>query len=344
MIKRLNLNINPLVSLLTKIIACGKNSTYKSKDIAYRTIQSAIHNQSLEAMFKLTKYLSADRMLNKLHKIPLQNVKELAMKFNRKIKLPKKVVLAIDFTEKEFYGDKNHPEIIGSKGGKYVRRYIELGVVKPALFINAFPVNQLTNDKKELITELLEGFCGCYTKTKINLLLLDRGFFTKEVVKLLKEKNIPFIIPAIRNNAIKKLILKFNNGEIKDKIKYDFGDSNANLLFLKTEKDTFVYITNTKESAFNAHLLYKRRWQIETNFREQNNFIFKTNTNDFCVRYLAFVLGGLLFNAWQLTKIMLDYTLESYLFKRYLVDELLSLWQEISKKDVVKSLDYLLVA
>lgn len=232
---KLDLNINPLVSLLAVLFVCGRNSVYKSLDIAYRVVQSAVHNQSLEAMFKLTGYLSADRMLSKLHEVSVGDTQKLIKKCNRRLKLPKSVILAIDFTEKEYYGSKDHPEVMGSKGGKYVRRYIEVSVVKPTLFINALPVNQLTNDKKTLLAQLLDEFQQQYKKTEIRILLLDRGFFTKEVVKLLTERNIPFIMPAIKNKAIQKLVKKYEKEEIQNRIKYEFGTVTVNLLFLKSK-------------------------------------------------------------------------------------------------------------
>ena len=174
--KQLNLNINPLVGLLANAIKCGKNAVYKAKDIAYRTIQSAIHNQSLEAMFKLTKYLSADRMLDYLHEISYEETHSLIKKSAKNLKLPKRVKLALDFHEREYYGDKNHIEVIGSKSGKYVRRFLELSCVNPPLFLNAIPINQFNNNNDGLLNQFLDDFYKSYKDTEIGLFLLDRGF------------------------------------------------------------------------------------------------------------------------------------------------------------------------
>ncbi len=279
-----------------------------------------------------------------LHTVSAENIQELISKCNRKLKLPRKVILAIDFTEKEFYGDRNHPEIMGSKGGKYVRRHIEVSTVKPALFINALPVNQFTNDKESLLTSLLDQFYEHFSKTKIELLLLDRGFYTKDVVKLLMKEDIPFIIPAIKNKAINKLVKQYEKGEIPDKIKYKFGQTTVHLTFIKIENEVYASISNTRKNPINIYLLYKKRWQIETNFREQNKFTFKTCSTNFNIRYLAFVIGGLLFNAWQITRNTLNYKPESYLFKQLLTDQLLRLWQTITSRRVIKPLDYFLPA
>lgn len=342
--KQLNLNINPLVDLLANIVKCGKNAVYKAKDIAYRTIQSAIHNQSLEAMFKLTRYLSADRMLDHLHGISKEETHSLIKKFTKKIKLPKKVKLALDFHDKEYYGDKNHIEVIGSKGGKYVRRFLELSCCDPPLCLDAVPVNQFNNNKDKLLTQLLDGFYDLHKHTEIGLFLVDRGFFSKACVKILVEREIPFIMPAIKDKAIQNLVELYKQEKIKQKVRYKFGDIEVTLAFLKVEDDVYVYATNTNYSPVKLCVLYTMRWQIETNFREQNKFIFKTRCIDFSIRYFAFAIAGILFNAWQLTRRRLAHIKESYLYKQILVEELLRAWQAIASRRVVKNIDYFLLA
>jgi len=292
--KQLNLNINPLVGLLANIVKCGKNAVYKAKDIAYRTIQSAIHNQSLEAMFKLTGYLSADRMLDHIHTISYEETHRLIKKSTKKIKLPKKVKLALDFHEKEYYGDKNHTEVIGSKGGKYVRRFLELSCCNPPLFLNALPINQFNNNKDKLMNLFLDDFYTSYKDNEIGLFLADRGFFTKACVKILVERDIPFIIPAVKNKAIQKLVDLYKENKIEQKIQYQFGEVKITLAFLKVEDEVYVYATNTNYSPVKLCVLYTMRWQIETNFREQNKFIFKSRSIDFGIRYFAFAIAGIL--------------------------------------------------
>ena len=329
--ERCQININPLVLLIECLIACGRNAKYKAKDFAYRLIESALENQSLEARYQLTNYLSADRMLEKLHKIEYGQIQNLIAKVNKNLKLPKKVTLAIDFTDKLFYGCKELIEVIGTKGGNYARRFIEVSIVKPALFINAFPVNMLTNNKTKLIAQLIDGFNAVHKKTKIELLLLDRGFFTKAVVKYLVENKIRFIMPAIKNREIKYLVEGCINMKKSIVLDYKFGETKVFLVFVEVNDEVLVYMTNTKFSPLKVHLLYKKRWQIETNFREQNNFEFKTCTLDFNARYFAFVLAGLLFNLWQL---MRKGKIQSYIFKQTLINELGSLLYKIIRLEV----------
>lgn len=317
--------------MIACLVGCGKNAKYKAKDFACRLIESALENQSLEAKYQLTNFLSADRVLEKLHEIKYEQIQTIIAKINKNLLLPKRVTLAIDFTDKLFYGCKKLIDVIGTKGGNYARRFIEIGVVKPALFINAFPVNMLTNNKVKLISQLVDGFNHVYTKTKIGLLLLDRGFFTKAVVKYLVENKINFIMPAVKNRKIKYLVEACMNVGRNVTLEYYFGETKVYLVFVRIDNEILTYMTNTRFNPIKVHLLYKKRWQIETNFREQNNFEFKTKTLDFNARYFAFVLAGLLFNLWRL---MRNGKIQSYLFKQALTNELKVLWnQKIENED-----------
>ena len=333
-----------MVSLLASLFSTGKNAVYKRIDIAYRLIQSAVHHQSIEAMFKLTRYLSADQVLRHVHGVEEDELSAVIVQSTKKLQLPRKIALAVDFNEKVYYGNKNHPSVLGSKQGKYVRRYIELSSISPPLFLDAAPVTPFTNVKEDLLKQLLDGFSKRFSKTMISMLCLDRGFYAKKVVHLLVQRSVPFLMPAVRNKAIKKLIVQYEQGMIKSRISYRFGTSDVTLLFLKIEDEVLVSMTNMHITPLRAHLLYSRRWQIETNFREQNKFTFLTQTTDFTVRYLAFVLAGLLFNAWQLTRRLVPYTLESYVFKQYLLDAILDMWQRMSGTRVVKTSSYFLLA
>jgi hypothetical protein len=342
--KQLNLNINPLVDLLARTIKCGKNAVYKAKDIAYRTIQAASHNQSLEAMSKLTGVLSSDRMFDHLHSLSEGTIQKLVKKVNRKLKLPKEVTLAVDFQDKVYYGNKNHLGVMGSKGGKYVRKVIELSCVSPPLFLDGAPVSQFNNNAKMLLKQFLDGFKHLYENAKLGLLLVDRGFFSKSVVSMLVRSKTRFVMPAKKDKAIKKLVEQFKQGKLKQRIRYKFGSVYVTLAFLKVEDEVYVYTTNTNHTPLKLLMLYTKRWQIETNFREQNKFQFLTRTINFTVRYFAFALAGLLFNAWQLTRRKHGHIKESYLYKYVLIEKLLEEWQSTTSINVVKSVDYFLLA
>ena len=81
-----------------------------------------------------------------------------------------------------------------------------------------------------------------------------------------------------------------------------------------------------KLTPLKLHMLYTKRWQI------------------FTVRYFAFIVADLLFNAWQITRKKLKHIKESYLYKYVLIEQLLQEWKETASIEVIKNLDYFLVA
>lgn len=323
--KRVDVAISPLITLIESFILCGKNATYKSYLIAARIIETAVQGLSFEALYELNKCLSPDRVLEKVHNFSEEKVMKVIANGTKKVKLPRSVIAAIDFHDKEYYGDKKHKQVMGSKGGKYVQRFIELSIVKPALFINAVMVDQFTNNKVKLITQLIDGFKILHEKTKIELLLLDRGFFTKAVVRYLVENKIKFIMPAVKNREIKYIAEGCINIQESVTIEYQFGESNVYLIFVKIDGEVLVYMTNTKFNPLKIYMLYKKRWQIETNFREQNKFLVQTTTRNFVARYLLFSIAGLLFNAWQLKRIGIS-NLRGYAFRKEIENALGFCW------------------
>jgi len=45
---------------------------------------------------------------------------------------------------------------------------------------------------------------------------MDRCFFTVEMIKLLQSMGIKFIMPAVRNERIKRMLNKYAKGELKE--------------------------------------------------------------------------------------------------------------------------------
>ena len=307
-------HLNLLVECLNQFFKIGLNSKYKSENYSKRVIETCIKNTSFEEEHKKSKIISSDSILSYLHKLTFDKIQNLIEKINSKIKLKRKVILVIDFSDKVFYGDKNNSNTIGSKGGKQVLRFIQLSSCSPNYFLNSFKVNPFTNNKKLLLNALISNFKATFSKTKIDLVLLDRGFFSKEVVNYFCLNNLDFLMPAVKNKQIKSLISTFLEGKSPSKIKYKFGLNLVNLYFIKNDNDAYVFITNKNTTVSKICKLYKLRWNIETNFREQNNFTFKTKTLNFMIRYFNFVLGGLLMNLWKLYRLVLS-GFESYLFK-----------------------------
>ena len=81
----------------------------------------------------------------------------------------------------------------------------------------------------------------------------------------------------------------------------------------KEEKITWVFVTNMEFTDFVKYKkLYKKRWNIETGFRVQDEATIKTKSTDIRVRYFLFLAAMLLYNMWK----SLDVKIQ---FKRFVI-------------------------
>jgi len=51
--------------------------------------------------------------------------------------------------------------------------------------------------------------------------MMDRGFFKTEMIKLLQSMGISFIMPAVRNERIKRMLDEFAKGNIPSVTEYE---------------------------------------------------------------------------------------------------------------------------
>jgi len=163
---------------------------------------------------------SPDTVLYHLHKL---GVGELTQRFNQiiaqqvkeakkrgmipKTKTQKGVVLALDTTTQPYYGKKKNRWVLGCKrkagtNWAYTMATIEVVEKNKRLCLAAQPVNQLVKIKK-IVYRLVRA---AKRHVKIRLLLLDRGFFSIEVIQSLNRHRIPWLMPVIKNKEIEEKV------------------------------------------------------------------------------------------------------------------------------------------
>ena len=60
------------------------------------------------------------------------------------------------------------------------------------------------------------------------------------------------------------------------------------------------WITNMTKVSSKLALLYRKRWGIETGYREKNKFRIITTTRNHVIRFLFFTIAVLFYNMWIL--------------------------------------------
>jgi putative transposase len=188
----------------------------------------------------------------------------------------------------------------------------------------ALPLHQFTT-KKKLIKYLVNE---TRKHVDISRLFLDREFFNIESINALKELSVLFVVPAIRNKKIDRMIREFEQKcrrppyekhySLITEYTLEKGKDSATFTLviivespkrLDDEWSVFVYATNmpvTKENAIELADSYRSRWGIETGYRVKEEVRGKTCSRNYAIRLLLQLLSILLYNLWQLCNITLS--------------------------------------
>lgn len=159
------------------------------------------------------------------------------------------------------------------------------------LVIRAVPVKIGQNIKPIILETTLKVM----QEIKIRAVLFDRGFYKSELVKMLKDKNIPFIIRAKIPPKIKKCydFKKQAEGEL-----YDFQGVPVMLIRVRDSKSRkYCFLTNLPEKFWQkVSLWYRQRWDIENIFLACDGIHLKTNSKKIELRYFCVVFSLLIYN------------------------------------------------
>ncbi len=245
----------------------------------------------------------------------LNYIKRLSLKFGWK---DKRVMLAFDYTDENFYGEVQGFEIHGwtKKGGitgkfKFLTCNIISDDIPEKIPLISIPI-MLGHYKSYAITyclELIKPFIG-----EISLILFDRGYYDKDLMYELSRNNYPYLIFVPKCESKKDVLENLNKGEQriviynfvvnKDKTKY-YGETL--LTFLKEIYDPrsdkeydWIFATNVKEVVLsNIIKTYKKRWRIETSFRIHDDAKIKCKSSEMKIRYFLFLFQQILQSQWM---------------------------------------------
>ena len=164
---------------------------------------------------------------------------------------------------------------------------------------------------------------------RVRTLLLDREFYSAEIMNLLEKRGITWPMPAVKTDTVKRAISEFERGERGAVSVHSVGSGNMRAGFTlivrpaedgddargtatgssegESESAYHVFATNASPGAVMSDPdrfveMYRRRWGIETAFRCYEQVRPKTTNRNESVRLLLLFFPMLLYNAWILAR------------------------------------------
>ncbi len=234
----------------------GINSKYHQEDIFNLILMASINTTSAESTVVELKEVkskkgipSADIVSYHIEKqdyfkllYQLDQVVNSSHQLAAKRRLfGKYAAVAIDIHEIPYYGEVNNPLIMGCKrnrGTSYCYKYATIDLVEKnqRFTLKAIPLTPLSKNE-DIVKELLEH---AMKNVHIKYVLLDRGFFSADVIKVLESLKLKYIMPVPKNYRIKNII-KNNLNKKRYFLIYSMGQKKKrvtfNLMVKYSEKD-----------------------------------------------------------------------------------------------------------
>jgi len=255
--------------------------------------------------WRLGECASFDLILQEYKNFVKRNIEAVKRQIRRR-----RFIIAIDETYEPFYGRiKNlwiHDYTNGVKGATGSYKYIVLSIVSGDLryILLTIPIPKISMEKDYYVNELV-----IFAKSLIpvEFALLDRGFYTWGVIKVLQELKLGYIILVPKHAKFKGWLKKGaglheHQGELnRGKTAYKI---NTYIAVLPDYKGfDWVFATNIKyDEIFRYVRYYKKRWGIETTFRVHDEVKIKTKSLKPVIRFALFVFECMLYNVWQFFK------------------------------------------
>ena len=265
----------------------------------------------------------------------LPDMRELERRLNLSLchKLPKALlrksrILAIDLTLIPYHGQPSVDikEIFRSKpksGTSHFHAYATAAVVhKGYRYTVALMHVEYGTSMKEVVQQLV----GLIRRRgiKIRYLLLDKGFYSVSVLSYLKRAKLGYIVPILLRGRQKKdkkspptgmrTLLKKKNGYYRQTITGQDGKrkkarltinvcvASKDYLHEKTEKNRrkklLFAVSKVRLTWREIRELYRKRFSIETTYRQMNEARIKTCTRDPRLRLLFVAIALVLRNVW----------------------------------------------
>ena len=261
-------------------------------------------------------------MAKSLEKVMAANLERLQ---SLRLLSGKRIDIAIDMHLIRRWDRKHGAELVRSKSkGKTgsFERYIAAQCINPGIQMALALLHMPALEDTACYVRKTISMCR-RTGAKIGTIMLDREFFSTDVIRVLGDLGVDYLIPCVNTAGVVKAIEEFSRGERPAvsvfriaKSKNDYVEytmhitgrkkkgrkksrkkSKSESCVEKPEEKYIAFATNRSDIDLKC---YSKRWMIETGFRMVENQRVRTRSRSVTVRTLCFLYSLVLFNSWVL--------------------------------------------
>ncbi len=272
----------------------------------------------------------SDETIRQALKATLPDNKELHRRINSALadRLPKSFFrsgqrVAMDLTEIPYHGKeyRDEQEIRRGKpksGTSHFHVYATAYVCQKGHRFTLAVVRVLKGEKMESVVKELLRLVRA-SGVKVRFLLLDKGFFTAEVVRYLQRARCPFLMPAFARGRKRKTPLPGSLHELASRkqsgwASYRWQSSRGTRATVQIAISCKNYAGQRERRGRRTRLYahwgltpgstdwvsetYRKRFGIETTYRQMNEVRIRTSSRDPLLRFLFVAIALILRNVW----------------------------------------------
>ena len=173
----------------------------------------------------------------------------------------------------------------------------------------------------ELVSRLLDR---AEQFVDLDMVLFDSAFYAKAALNEIDQRGLTYLAPMPKYQSEKDAIGNVEEHPTADMairrgcpLTYEGRTHHFQQLFVPSSEKTgsyAVFVTNMDrvETDHIRHVvnIYRRRWDIENQYKSIKEFMPRTSSMDFRVRFLVFVFSALMYNLWRLTDYLIKLSLD----------------------------------
>jgi putative transposase len=308
------------VEAINRHLTISINGTLKQTTLIQSLVGMSANKLSVHSLNKAGEKVPCETSVRyHLSKVNLDSLLAFQSKIltcsNDQILVPgKSYHFAIDFTDDPYYGeivDVNKDYVIKSKmkdSTTTFYSYVSLSITTKGqrLTLAVLPVKKGVS-KVEYIRKFLAFINDA--KVNVEVLCLDRGFYSNHVFSFLQEENIPHIVPVRKHGQELKKILRGNHSRYaRYTMRGTSGPLDLTLAidvqylqgrYMKFGNVNLGYVVYGIDwMPRRVYQVYKNRFAIDSSYRIRNSVKAKTSSRNVVLRYLLTIISFLLKNIW----------------------------------------------